>query len=48
MNPSEEIQEGYVLIFESLNMESQVNPGEFMQLPLPGPDSREVFLGFYL
>ena len=29
------IHDGYIVIFESLNMESQVNPGEFMNLPLP-------------
>lgn len=29
------IPDGYVAIFDSLKMESQVNPGEFMQLGLP-------------
>ena len=43
---SEEIQEGYVLIFESFNMESQVNPGEFMQLELPEANSQKRFWDF--
>jgi tetratricopeptide (TPR) repeat protein len=30
----ETILNGYVVIFESYNMESQVNPGEFLNLPL--------------
>lgn len=45
-NPNS-IQDAYVVIFESSIMESQVNPGEFLQLGLPEADPGKRYWEFF-
>jgi len=43
---ADSLDKGYVVIFESLNMVRRVNPGEFMNLPLPENDPEKYFWEF--
>lgn len=40
------LRDGYVVIFESLNMEHQVNPGEFLRLSLPDSNTCRSYWDF--